>query len=202
MDYVNLEADPLRVFFIANDKYLIADDQLRDDLFGVDLVVSLGGVDLETLSGAMPPGKPGLALFGPTDSQVLPANFAALHGTGFVFRNDWRIAGLSGAPKVGPGADGLYLSESESEALLRPLAATDIFLSYAPPSNLEESNINSYQSFDSLANYLDARPPIYHFYAHPFETTVEDRGQYLSIGVSGRFICDGKNNDRPLLYYC
>lgn len=193
--------DPLRIFFIANDKYLVLGDDLYQDLLRVDLVVSLGGVNLEALSESMAPGKPGLAVLGPGDYQSVPSNFAALHGTGFLFRDEWRIGGLSGAPKTGMGANGLYLDESESEALLKPLAATDIFLSHSPPATLEKSNINPQQGFESLGKYLNARPPIYHFYAHPFETTLEDRGNYVSIGVCGKFICDGQSQERPLLEY-
>ena len=137
---------------------------------------------------------------GPGDKPA-PPPFKALHGTGVLFRSHWRIAGLSGAPKLGPGAEGLYLTESDSEAILMPLPAADIFLSYSPSSDLEFSNINTHQGFDTLGKYLSARPPIYHFYAHPNESIAEDRGEYLAIGVCGKLICDGQNDERPSLPY-
>lgn len=197
---INYTPDPLRAIFFANDKYLKIDEDLQTIINRVDLVVSLGGIDLEILAPAIPQGKPALAVLGPTD-ELAPAPFHTLDGNGFSLKRDWRIAGISGAPKLASGVQGLYRSEEELQNHLQDLPAADIFLSHAPATGLEFSNTNPYRSFEILEKYLDARPPIYHFYAHPSESTAEEKEKYISIGVCGKLICDGKTDERPMLEF-
>lgn len=206
------DPDPLKVFFIANDPYLTESEELLKVISGVDMVISLGGVNLEILAKCVPVGKPAFCVRGPRDNTRVPPPFIDLNGNGYTVREHWHIAGLAGSPKMPNSAEGLYVSEEEAQSLLKPLPAADIFLSHAPSAGLKQSNINPYQSFEILDKYFEARLPIYHFYAHPTETTAEEvriaqpsvqgRDEYLAIGVCGQLICDGKSEDRPALIFC
>jgi len=182
------EVTPLRLFLVANDPYIGSDDPvLIDGCSRADLVVCLGGVDLRTVAAAVPERKPVLCVYGPKDQRTLPSKtFKVLHGSGFSFK-DWKIAGLSGGLRIAPGA-GFYLSEEEAGTLLGNLPAADLFFSHAYPKGLQASNVMDVYGMDALNRYLDQRPPIYHFYAHPEETVLEERQGYLSIGVNGTFL--------------
>jgi len=179
---------PLSLFLVANTSFLSADDPvLLDGCSRADLVVSLGGVDLTVVAQALPPRKPALCVLSPEDSQQMPRPFRVLHGSGFSFR-DWQLAGLSGAAKLGPAGGGLYLADDEAEALLFSLPAADIFFSHAYPTDLAQSGINSIYGMKPLDSYLRQNPPIYHFYAHPTDNTLEEGENHLSVGVNGTYL--------------
>jgi hypothetical protein len=180
--------NPIRLLLVANLPYLQADDQnLITGCQGSDLVVSLGGVDLEILSQALPPGKPALAVIGPKDPLIPDSiqNIKGLHASGFNFRN-WLIAGISGGPRLS-SAKGFYLPENEAESLLKNLPACNIFFSHAFPQGLRESQTVPEHSMEALDRYLIEKPPIYYFYANPKQTVVEEYGDVLAIGVNGIF---------------
>lgn len=150
-----------------------------------DLVVALGGVNLDVLAGILDPRQPALAVLGPKDEPQVPRPFRPLHATGFVFRG-WRIAGLSGAPKLRAGVPGNYLTEDEAERLLSGLAPCDLLITHSPPGNyLQQSGIAPEVGFDALSSYLREKPPIYHFYAHTDQNVVETFEYTAEIGICG-----------------
>jgi hypothetical protein len=160
------------------------------------LVISLGAVNLGQLSQLMLPQTPGLALLGPDDPVQVPDQFRTLHGSGVSFQ-DWKIAGLSGAPKLGPAPGaGLVLGQEESLELLDQLGPCDIFLTHSYPQDLEDSGVNPAASMVAIDEYLRAKTPFWHFYANPTENVVEEYGdgETLSIGVHGLL-------EPPLLEY-
>lgn len=181
--------DPIRLLVVANDPTLRGDDdELRGAASVVDLVVSLGGVDLFQVAQALPHGKPALCVLGPEDERQVPPQFRLLHRSGFNFRG-WDLAGLSGGQRIARGP-GLYLSDDDSEALLGNFPQCSIFFTHAYPQGLVDSGTEPRFGMQALDDYLRSRPPIYHFYAHPHATTVEaygHDGQTLSIGVNGLF---------------
>ena len=153
-----------------------------------DIVVSLGGVDLGQLASVVPASKPALCVLGPRDEHGVPPPFRQLHANGFTFRG-WRIAGLSGAPLRALRA-GHYVTESEASALLGDLPACDILLTRTPPAGIAEielSGIPSGQDLVSITEYLDAKAPTYHFYAHPYDVYACEYHATLSVGVHGSF---------------
>lgn len=178
---------PIRLLLLANYPYLRADDpELQASCSRADVVVSLGGVDLHELAKALPPKKPALCVFGPKDDYInRPPEFHVLHRNGFNFRG-WDLAGLSGAPRFAPGP-GFYLTDDESRALLQDFPQANIFFSHAFPQHLTQSETNPQFGMAALDEYLQAKPPIYHFYAHPELTAMEEYGPTLSVGVHGIF---------------
>lgn len=177
---------PIHLLVVANDPNLHGDvDELRGAATVVDLVVSLGGVDLFQVAQALPAGKPALCVLGPDDERQVPPQFRLLHRSGFSFRG-WDLAGLSGAHRLGKGP-GLYLTDDDSQALLGNFTQCSIFFTHAHPRGLSSSGTDPRFGMPALDTYLQTRPPIYHFYAHPRETTVEEYGGCLSIGVNGIF---------------
>lgn len=160
-----------------------------------DLVIALGGVNLDTLASVLDPRQAALCVLGPKDEQQVPMPFRPLHANGFQFRG-WSIAGLSGAPRIRAGIPGNYITEGEAEYLLSGLLERniDIFLSHSPPANyLQASNLAPEVGFDALSSFLREKKILYHFYAHPSETVVETPEvspvlQYTAeIGVCGYF---------------
>lgn len=178
---------PLRISFFAYYNPPIIPEEVVEDCRRSDLVVSLGGSDLEALAAALSPETPALAVLGPKDQREVPAPFRPLHANGFTFR-DWRIAGFSTAPQLRRATPGNYTSEGEADALLGGLAPCDILLTHAPPATrLKESKVRPELGFRALDIYLQEKIPIYHFYAHPEETVAEDIGETLVVGVCGYF---------------
>lgn len=182
------ELPPINVSFMANLPYLKVDEpELQGAFEHADVIISLGGVDLGVLSQALPEGKPALAVIGPKDyfnANEFP-NIKGLHATGVSFRK-WLIAGLSGAPQLS-AAKGFYLPEDEADSLLHSLPQANIFLSYAFPEGLRQSQTNPEHAMVAIDKYLYSKPPIYFFYAHPEVTIVEEFGDVLATGINGFF---------------
>lgn len=194
---MNLPSDPnpLNLALFSFYDVPVLQPDIADRCAAADLVVALGGVNLESLAQAIPPEKPALAVLGPRDPREVPRPFRPLHANGFSFRG-WKIAGFSGAPRGPRVVPGNFITEEEAEALLGSLPACDIFLSHAPPSTLlRESGIRPEQGFIAIDNYLRQKPPIYHFYAHPESEQGEDLGPSFSVGVCGSMFS-------PALIYC
>jgi Icc-related predicted phosphoesterase len=178
---------PLHISFFAYYNPPIIPDEVIEDCRRNDLVVALGGCDLDLLAESLPKETPALAVLGPKDKREVPAPFKPLHANGFTFR-DWRIAGFSTAPQLRKATPGNYTSEEEADQLLASLAPCDILLTHAPPATrLKESNVRTELGFRALDIYLQEKVPIYHFYAHPEETIAEDIGDTLVVGVCGYF---------------
>lgn len=149
-------------------------DEIIDICDAADIVVSLGGVNLDVLAEAIPENKPAIAIIGPRDERHVPQPFRPLHASGFSFRG-WRIAGFSGAPAGPRNVPGNYVSEAEAERLLSSLPPCDILLSHAPPATLlQNSETRPEQGFAAIDEYLVSKQPRYHFYAHPQETVLEE----------------------------
>lgn len=162
-----------------------------------DLVVSLGGCDLEELAAILPPGKPALCVLGPRDPREAPPPFRVLHGNGFNFRG-WRVAGLSGAPLVGRQATGNFISELDAAALLEPLPACDIFLTHAAPGGIDElAPAGGYarHGLVSIFEYVRNKAPIYHFWASPESEAAHEFDETITIGVCGELLTP------PLQYF-
>lgn len=139
-----------------------------------DIVISLGGVNLDLLAEELAPNKPAVAVIGPRDERHVPQPFRPLHATGFSFRG-WRIAGFSGAPTGPRAVPGNYVPEAEAERLLSGLPPCDILLSHAPPATiLQQSEIRAEQGFAALDEYVLEKKPRFHFYAHPQDTVLEE----------------------------
>lgn len=188
-DLVDEKPPPIRILLISNTPRLDpADRNLQIELSRVDLVVSLGNVDLVTLDRLMLPSTQGVCVFAPTDPLQAPSRFTRLHGNGITFRN-WKIAGLSGSLINGPATGGLYMSEEESYNMLRKLPPCDIFITRSPPRNLQESPVPPGLAMPAIDEYLSTRYPIYHFYAHPaINEAVESYGgefETITVGISG-----------------
>jgi Icc-related predicted phosphoesterase len=205
---VNLPEPPdlqLALFSFFNP--LSLQDEIIEICDSADIVVSLGGVNLDVLAEAIPDKKPAIAIIGPRDERHVPQPFRPLHASGFSFRG-WRIAGFSGAPAGPRNVPGNYVSEAEAEKLLSSLPPCDILLSHAPPATiLQESETRPEQGFTALDEYLVAKQPRYHFYAHPQETVLEEIMEdpdpnsdeepltaIFVVGVAGIF-------EPPALYY-
>lgn len=176
----------LRVAFFAEHIIVGSEEDVRESVRDVDLVVSLGGVDLERLSQLLPPNQAALCVLGRDDAEVQPPRpFKALHGGGVTFR-DWRIAGLSGALRSTPGP-GFYIDEREAEGLLEAMPSCDLLISYLP-SSLTDSR----HGLEALSAYIVNKEPIYCFHAHQGRET-EDRiigeGTW-DVGVSGMLVMD------------
>lgn len=149
-------------------------EEIADICDAADLVVSLGGVNLDLLAEQLPSNKPAVAVIGPRDERNVPQPFRPLHATGFSFRG-WRIAGFSGAPAGPRAVPGNYVPEAEAERLLSSLPPCDILFSHAPPATiLRNSDIRSEQGFSALDEYVLSKRPRFHFYAHPQDTVLEE----------------------------
>lgn len=178
---------PLRVAVFSYWDAPSVSTEIAEACSRADLVITLGGVNLDVLSGALDPRQPALAVLGPKDEPQVPRPFRPLHANGFVFRG-WRVAGLSGAPRLRSAVPGNYMTEQEAEKLLGGLAPCDLLVTHAPPANyLQQSAVSVEMGFDALATYLREKPPIYHFYAHTAETVVEAFEYTAEIGVCGFF---------------
>jgi hypothetical protein len=189
------EPNPLNAVFFSYYDLTTIQPEIIDRCSAADIIIALGGVNLDLLAASIPPGKPALAVLGPKDSREVPQPFRPLHANGFSFRG-WKIAGFSGAPRGNRVVPGNYIGDDEAEVLLSGLPACDILLTHAPPAtSLRESEIRPDQGFTALDVYLRDKPPIYHFYAHPEGEQYEDLGTTMSIGVSGSLV-------PPALVYC
>ena len=151
----------------------------------VDLVVSLGGVDLFQVAQALPHGKPALCVLGPDDNRQ-------------VRRSSGCSTAAGSLPGMGPGRISQAASDSaKARASTSPTTtaarcseicrSASIFFTHAYPQELRESGTDPRFGMPALDTYLQAKPPIYHFYAHPQFTMIEEYGQCLSIGVNGIF---------------
>jgi len=175
---------PIRLLLVANDLTLSpADPELQQAAARADLVISLGGVNLDALKQVMMPQTQGIALLGPRDPVQVPEPFKVVHGSGFTFRQ-WKIAGISGGQRAGEQS-GMYLSDSESISILDALDPCDIFLSHSYPAALD--GVNKSLAMPSLDEYIRSKVPSIHFYAHPSEIVVGGDDDTLSVGVCGYF---------------
>jgi Icc-related predicted phosphoesterase len=155
-----------------------------------DLVVALGNLDLVALARLLPARKPALCVLGGQDAEAAPpAPFRALHGGGVTFK-DWRVAGLSGARRLGPG-QGFFIDEEEARELLSDMPSCDLLLSHAPPAGLPLRGRRGIETgLLALAEYISEHEPIYAFYAHDGDDHVDDElgqpgGSTWVVGVSG-----------------
>lgn len=177
--------DPVSFCFLANipDLRPVA-GQISAAVADCDLLVSLGGLDLNQLAALIPEGQPAVAVLGSDDPDVVPEQFTVLHGSGVSFQ-DWKLAGISGGP--GNGSSGLYLDPDSSLAMLQALAPCDFFFSHSPPAALEEPLVGPLPAIDE---YIASKYPWAVFYAHPHRTVVEPYGQdwdTLALGVHGLY---------------
>lgn len=173
---------PLNIVCFAHNNLQTISQQTQAECLSADLIIALGDVNLDALAEILPDNKPALAVLGPNDPREVPLPFRALHASGFAFRG-WRIAGFSGAPKVRQETPGIYVSEAEAQTLFASLPPCDLLVTHAPPAGLYESGLGPDQGFEALRRYMEEKPPIYHFYAHPQGEAAEEVGESLSVGV-------------------
>lgn len=177
-------APPLNVVFFAYKDMSELTLEEIDICQNADLIVSLGGHDLELLAKELPDNKPAVAILGPEDNDDVPQIFRMLHAEGIKL-SDWRVAGFSGAVRMSSGKDGFYVSDKEAKTLLDSFPACDLLLSHHPPFGLESSRDAPHLSFKALTKYIQEKPPIYAFYAHPTKNVTEIVGDVLVVGVHG-----------------
>lgn len=146
--------------------------EVIDIIEGTDLIISLGHVNLLSLAQFIPERKPALCVYGPQDRPGKPPKpFRWLHGNGVTFK-EWRIAGFSGALRVSP-TPGFYISPDEAQAIVTRMPASDILLSYAPPTGIENPP-PLVQPFEALEQYVQRQMPLYQLYARSDESTVDE----------------------------
>jgi Icc-related predicted phosphoesterase len=159
-----------------------------------DLVVALGNIDLLALAQLLSPRKPALCVRGDKDRETTPpAPFRALDGAGVTFK-EWRIAGISGARRLGSGG-GFVIDEDEARSILKSMPSCDILISHAPPAGLPLRGRRHIETgLYAIREYISAHEPIYSFYSHDGEEHVDDEiGSFESgtesgtwtVGVSG-----------------
>lgn len=178
--------ETINLLFVANIPDLRPwQQQIADQARRCDLLVSLGGVDLQQLAPLIPADKPSIAVLAPDDPSTVPEPFNAIHGSGFSVRG-WKLAGISGGWGE-ESAQGLYLDDQISRTMLQGLAPCDLFLSYAPPVLINDPLPGALPAIDE---YLASKYPLAAFYAHPQKTIVEPYRQQwdtLLIGVKGLY---------------
>lgn len=184
-------APSLNIAFFAHTTLTGVEDEVRSVCEDADLVVGLGNVDLNRLAALLPANKPALCVLGGRDAERQPpAPFRVLHGSGVTFK-DWRVAGICGGIRQGPGA-GFFTDEAEADALLSKMPSCDLFLTHVPPAGLPHGD----RGLDAITRYVAAHEPIYHFYAHDGNDHVddivgiEDVGLTWTVGVSGMLYPD------------
>jgi len=175
-------APDLNVVFFAETDLIGREEEAASACERAELVVSLGNVDLERLASLLPSNKPALCVLGEDDAEAQPpAPFRALHGGGVTFR-DWRIGGISGALRQGPGF-GFYIDEEEAQGFLSAMPSCDLLLSYLPPASLDAK-----RGLSALDGYIESKEPIYHFHAYRGEGTLDRTigpNPTWAVGVSG-----------------
>jgi hypothetical protein len=159
MNAAYAKAPSLDVAFFAETDLLGREEEAQEACQHCDLVISLGNVDLVRLARLMPSDRAALCVLGEDDAEAQPpAPFRPLHGGGVTFR-DWRIGGLSGALRQGPGL-GFYIDEGEALGFLTGLPSCDLLISYLPPAS-----VDARRGLQALDDFLLAKEPIYHFHA-------------------------------------
>lgn len=177
----------LSVIFIAGNHPI--PPEFEGWLAGSDLVITLGGVDLNGVASRLPEGFPALCLAGPDEElSGAPSPFVYLHGSGVHFpaEHGWDIVGISGRASGQPGM-GVEVSEEEAEQMFARCPTADLLVTAMPPAGInEDGSLDT--GLQAITNELSKRPPFYHFYAAPpgqSETSSLDATETFFCGVVG-----------------
>lgn len=176
--------DPLRVIAFGPGGLNPNDEQMLIALSQADLVVALGGVNLQLLASFLPPGKPALCVLSGADLPGQPPEpFRGLHGRG-VALHGWRISGVSGSP-LSAVKGGYVVEESAMERALEAMPGCEVLLSATPPSGYEEE-IGDLPSYQSLRDWIDDYLPYYVLFGHPLIDVIgtDETTGTLFVGVN------------------